>query len=194
MYCRETDLRMADAELLMIGYGNSLRTDDGIGPAVVQRLSDLLPSQYSGSVEMMTCLQLTPELAAHIASFRRVVFIDASVAIPAGRILINRTECEESGAQLGHYFTPGMVLTMAASVFGSSPQAWTAAVGCRSMDIGDQLTPMAVAAVERLARHLFECIAGLIDTGVFSPEMFEDSRDVAVGSDRLHHEGRMIYE
>ncbi len=182
MYCRETDLQPADAELLMIGYGNSLRTDDGVGPAVVQRLSDLLPSQYSGFVEMMTCLQLTPELAAHIASFRRVVFIDASVAIPAGRIEINRMECEESGAQLGHYFTPGILLILAASVFGASPQAWTAAVGCQSTDIGDQLTPKVIAAVERLARHLFRCVIGLIDTGVFSPEMFDGS-NVAVGSE-----------
>ena len=182
MYCRETDLKRADAELLMIGYGNSLRTDDGAGPAVVQRLSNLLPSQYSGSVEVMSCLQLTPELAAHMASFRRVVFIDASVAIPPGRIAIHRMECEESGSQLGHYFTPGILLTIAASVFGASPQAWTAAVGCQSTDIGDQLTPTVSAAVERLARHLFGCVIGLINTGVFSPEMFESS-NVAVGSE-----------
>ncbi|MGC8560733.1 MAG: hydrogenase maturation protease [Phycisphaerae bacterium] len=182
MYCRETDPRSADAELLMIGYGNSLRTDDGVGPAVVQRLSHLLPSQYSGSVEVMSCLQLTPELSSYIASYRRVVFIDASVAMSPGRIAISRIKSEELGAQLGHYFTPGMVLTMAAGVFGASPQAWTAAVGCQSTDIGDQLTPVVIAAVERLARHLFRCVTGLIDTGVFSPEMFEDS-NVAVGSD-----------
>ncbi len=62
-------------ELLVIGYGNPLRGDDGVGPAVSGAIAVLgLPGVRALSVH-----QLTPELAAEAAGARVAVFVDAAV-------------------------------------------------------------------------------------------------------------------
>jgi hypothetical protein len=48
-----------EAELLVIGYGNSLRRDDGVGPRVAEAVEAL---QLPG-VRTLTCQLLTPEFA-----------------------------------------------------------------------------------------------------------------------------------
>ena len=62
-------------DLLVIGYGNDLRSDDGAGRAVAEMVSDLdLPG-----VEVRTMSQLTPELSLAITGRAKVVFVDADV-------------------------------------------------------------------------------------------------------------------
>ena len=52
-----------EAELLVIGYGNSLRRDDGVGPRVAEAIEELnLPG-----VRTLVCQLLTPEFADPIA-------------------------------------------------------------------------------------------------------------------------------
>ena len=70
----------SETDLLVIGYGNTLRRDDGVGPHVAEAIAALaLPG-----VEALVCPLLTPELAEAIARARRVVFVDAMVTAPPG--------------------------------------------------------------------------------------------------------------
>ena len=62
------------ADVLVIGYGNTLRGDDGIGPAVAGEIDRLAVP----GVRVIVVHQLTPELAADLAACRRAVFIDAA--------------------------------------------------------------------------------------------------------------------
>ena len=61
--------------VLIIGYGNPLRTDDGLGWQAVQRLA---ASLKHAPVEALAVHQLTPELGESIRSAGLVIFIDAS--------------------------------------------------------------------------------------------------------------------
>lgn len=69
------------AHTLIIGYGNPLRGDDGLGWHVAQRLAAVLP-QHRARIEV--CHQLTPELAEPISRADLVIFIDAEDLAPAG--------------------------------------------------------------------------------------------------------------
>jgi hydrogenase maturation protease len=61
--------------VVVIGYGNTLRGDDGAGPAVAQAIADrALPGVRSLAVP-----QLTPELAEIVAEANLVVFVDAAL-------------------------------------------------------------------------------------------------------------------
>nr|MDQ2730551.1 hydrogenase maturation protease [Armatimonadota bacterium] len=60
---------------LVIGYGNPLRRDDGLGPMAAQRLAALADPLR---VQVLTPYQLSPELAEPISQARFVLFIDAS--------------------------------------------------------------------------------------------------------------------
>ena len=57
---------------LVIGIGNTLRGDDGVGWWLAQRAERWRPA-----VQVRVVQQLTPELAAELAPVNRVLFIDA---------------------------------------------------------------------------------------------------------------------
>src|SRR5208282_3684027 len=66
------------ANLLVIGYGNTLRRDDGVGPKVAEAIAELaLPG-----VRTLACPLLTPELAEPVSQAGVVVFVDAAVDAP----------------------------------------------------------------------------------------------------------------
>ena len=58
---------------LIIGIGNPLRSDDGLGWAVAQQLSH----DWDTGCDIHTVYQLTPELAQWMAAADLVVMIDA---------------------------------------------------------------------------------------------------------------------
>lgn len=61
---------------LVIGYGNTLRGDDGAGIAVVDALKNIYPQ-----FDFLSLHQLTPELTEKISEYNAVYFIDASVDV-----------------------------------------------------------------------------------------------------------------
>src|SRR5687767_15002380 len=69
---------MNASKLLVIGYGNTLRRDDGVGPRVAETVGALrLPG-----VRTLVCQQLSPEHAEPISQADAVVFVDAAVDAP----------------------------------------------------------------------------------------------------------------
>ena len=67
-----------DQAALVIGYGNRLRSDDGAGPRVAERLA-------SDGVAVRVCDQLVPELADDLKGRAVVVFVDAATSSRPGR-------------------------------------------------------------------------------------------------------------
>ena len=62
-------------KLLIIGFGNPAREDDGLGPAAVSKIQDLASDQITTDSDY----QLTVEDAADIAEHDSVIFIDADI-------------------------------------------------------------------------------------------------------------------
>lgn len=68
-------------KVLIVGYGNPLRRDDGVGWYAAQRLSHELSGEQA---EVIACHQLMPELAERISQTDLVIFIDAAVGTSPG--------------------------------------------------------------------------------------------------------------
>lgn len=74
---------------LVIGVGNAGRQDDGLGPALVERLARVKPPERAiiqtpgGAVDAFWTYQLSIEDAAAVREYDRVVFVDASEDAPA---------------------------------------------------------------------------------------------------------------
>ncbi len=154
MFCRKTDILSEPIATMIIGYGNSMRADDGAGPALVEQLAELLPNHEAAGVRLIACPQLTPELAADIAQAKKVLFVDASIMVKAGHVRIRQVHPDTAGMTMGHHFTPATVLALADHVFAARPATWLAAIGCESLAMDNQLTPRIAGTVERLARHI----------------------------------------
>ncbi|MCC6587545.1 MAG: hydrogenase maturation protease [Bryobacterales bacterium] len=111
--------------LLIIGYGNPLRGDDGVGPYVAAQLDGVVAHQ------------LVPEMAEQIAKTESVIFVDANCALPPGQVEVLPLQEE---AILTHKSTPGALLKLAREVYGQAPKATLIAIGVSSFHLGDQLT------------------------------------------------------
>lgn len=60
------------ARVIAIGYGNTLRSDDGAG----QKVAEILASWHLPQMRSISVHQLTPELAALLAEVELAIFVD----------------------------------------------------------------------------------------------------------------------
>jgi len=121
---------------LVIGIGNPLRGDDGVGA--------LLAEQVGGrSVQ-----QLTPELAAELAELEEVLFIDAWLA-PAGAAP-QLTEIAPAAAAAGsHRLEPAQLLAISQALYGRAPAACLLQVPAHAFEHGNTLSVEIQAALPR---------------------------------------------
>jgi hydrogenase maturation protease len=140
------------SELLVIGYGNTLRRDDGVGPRVADMVEDL---RLAG-VRTISCPQLTPELADPLSQAGAAVFVDVA-ADPADRVRMRRLDASGSSQVLAHASDPQTLLALSRDVFGRAPDAWMLTVPAEDLAFGEQLSPTArrgVAGAVRAIRAL----------------------------------------
>lgn len=146
----ENRLRTPDSEAgtLVIGYGNRLRSDDSLG----WRATELIAREVNGQgLEIITCHQLTPELAEPISQCRRAVFIDADARGTPGEIHCVPVCPQAAGpSALTHTCTPEGLLASAQQLYGRSPQAIAITVSAQSFEFGDALSPVVAEALPRV--------------------------------------------
>ncbi len=133
-----SDLSGSLLMLLIIGYGNSLRSDDGVGPKAAEAIEALgLPG-----VRTLACDLLTPELAEPISKADCVVFVDAAVDSPR-EVQLRPLVPAESSQVMAHAADPRTMLALARDVFNHAPQAWWLTIPIENIGIGDQLSAFA---------------------------------------------------
>jgi hydrogenase maturation protease len=130
------------AGLLVIGYGNSLRGDDGVGPRVAEAVEALnLPG-----VTTLVAGMLTPELAANVSKADRVILVDA--AIDATREVHVRPLAPADSSQImAHAADPRTILALARDVFGHVPEAWWLTIPAMELGFSEQLSSLAEKGV-----------------------------------------------
>ena len=123
-------------ELLVIGYGNELRNDDGVGPKVAAAVAAL---QLPG-VRTLICQQLSPEHAEPVSRARVVVFVDAAVDAPR-EVQLRKLEPAGSSQLMAHAADPRTMLALARDVFGHAPEAWWLTIPAVKLGFGEELSP-----------------------------------------------------
>lgn len=142
---------------LVIGIGNTLRRDDGLGPWLADRISEWrLPNVTTRSVH-----QLTPELAVEIANYEHVLFLDACVECVAesGSAIVEVAPSAEPN-RLGHALTPGNLLALAGGLGMRHPRAWIATVMGSDFRFEEALTTAAARRGERALLDIGELLRG----------------------------------
>jgi len=134
----------AKAKTLIIGYGNPLREDDGIG----WRAAELLDGRVDA--EIVYTQQLAPELAAQLATTSFVIFLDASLEQEPGGVQCQTLQPEDPSGW-SHHLSPGQLLELTRQLSGASPRAFLITGGARQMNLGDELTAEGERAAQRMA-------------------------------------------
>ncbi len=127
-------------KILVIGYGNPGRLDDGLGPAFAEKIEALkLPG-----VTVESNYQLNVEDADLISNYDVVVFADASVNAAEP---FEFEPMEKKTPMVGfssHSITAGSLLGLAEELFGATPEAYGMAIrGDDFNEFGEQLSEAA---------------------------------------------------
>ena len=138
--------------VLVIGYGSSLRSDDGLGPLVAERLRSIFPNE---PVTIISTHQLTFDFAEIISRARCLILIDAMAGDTPGTITCQQVKPEKTQPHsLLHHMEPGALLASTQALYGAVPRAylWTAAA--ESFDFGDSLSPAVRRALPEFLAQL----------------------------------------
>jgi hydrogenase maturation protease len=133
--------------ILIICYGNPLRSDDGAAWRAAQTLSETLdPTQ----VEILVRHQLPPELAEAIAHSRATFFVDATPDGEAGELTVMPVHPEPAQAVFSHDLSPALLLALSQKLYKACPAAFLFTLGGQCFDHGETLSPAVAASLPRL--------------------------------------------
>ncbi|GET37046.1 hydrogenase maturation protease [Microseira wollei] len=157
MSCHLTaTLKTLRQSILVIGYGNELRGDDGVGQRVARAVEEWrVPNLRSLAVH-----QLTPELAEELAVVDRVIFVDAYTEATPPEVRVCPLEPAHSVATTGHTSDPQMLLAIAQALYNAHPQAWWVGIPAVNFELSNDLSPIAsqgmeeaLEEIDRLIKH-----------------------------------------
>jgi hydrogenase maturation protease len=152
-------------KLLIIGYGNPLRQDDGLGPRAIDLLIEE-PGLPAGTA-LLACQQLTPELSYRLAEAERVILIDALApgSHPAfrqpGAVHAFPIAPDAHGATLlNHSLAPAALLGLTQVLFGRAPATQIFLMEAASFALEEGLTPAVSAALPGLVACVLAAAQG----------------------------------
>ena len=141
---------------LIVGYGNTLRGDDGAGCVAAELLRDRI---HCPEIEILSQPQLLPELMEPISRAARVIFIDATVSGRAGKVYRIPLRPAPACSRFTHHATPESLLAGAQSLYGHTPEATLYTIPGRNFELGQDLTPSVRRAIDELVATLEEQLA-----------------------------------
>jgi hydrogenase maturation protease len=169
---RAVTLRPPDpARVLVIGYGNALRTDDGVGWHAARLLAG---DPRLAGVVVVAEHQLVPELAFDLSLASLVILLDASTETPAGTVTVRSMAPPGKATSDGHtrpdgpvvspgtsshHVGPEVLLTLARELYGRAPKAVVVSVGVTEMGLGERLTPDVEAVLPAVADIVARLVA-----------------------------------
>lgn len=145
-------------KILLIGYGNPGRGDDGLGPALAAEIEAMALPGVTVEIDY----QLTVDHAALIADHDLVIFADAAIGLDAPFRLTGLAN--PAPQALGsHQVTPEAALHLAGLLYGRTPPGWILAIAGNDFgEVHEGLSVSARANLGAAARHLRDWLTQLV--------------------------------
>ncbi|MFP4486236.1 MAG: hydrogenase maturation protease [Campylobacterales bacterium] len=135
---------------LVIGIGNTIRCDDGIG----FKLAQMVEKETIEGVEVICTHQLLPELSEDISKYEVVIFVDASTLLECGKIAFEEIEKKEIEELSTHYLTPEILLELSFDFYDKVPQAYSVHIGMCSDELNENLSPAIYSNVDSYKQQI----------------------------------------
>ena len=124
------------SHILIIGYGNPSRRDDGVGHYIIEKITQMAGEK----IDCLACHQLGIELADTIKDYDRVIFVDAHVSDFPEEIKVVSVDATYSTSAFTHSIKPGSLVALAKSLYQKEPQALVVSVRGNDFDFGTELS------------------------------------------------------
>lgn len=145
------------ANVLIIGYGNRLRSDDALAWYAAEMLERL---PFVKRPVIHTCFQLTPELASLVSDAMTVIFVDAARDGEPGNVAANEVQPKRESSVFTHEFSPESILELSQTLYGRRPgRVWSVSMAGECFDHGDTLS----SVVNENLPNLVSAIRNIVD-------------------------------
>ena len=137
---------------LIIGYGNTLRSDDGAGQIVANHMATWnLPNVRSLAVH-----QLTPELAEDIANADIVIFVDVVVSSKQNseKIEIIILEDDDKYLNFGHTENPRSLLYLSKIIYNKIPKAYWILIPAINFEFGEKISDITKKGIKQSLKKI----------------------------------------
>jgi len=147
---------------LILACGNTLRSDDGVGPWLAEWAEQRFRNEPR--VRVIARQQWTPELAEEIAAAGAVLFLDCSIAAAPGELRLAAVEPSQNHAEPGtHHLGAAELLALSRGLYATLPrEAMLLTIGAGSTELGERFSDAVRAALPAAQRRIEETIQHLI--------------------------------
>lgn len=143
--------------VLLIGFGNPGRMDDGLGPMLAEELE----GAGTEGLDVESDYQLTVEDAEAVSRYDKVIFVDASANGPEP---FDFREIQPGGAPgfSSHSVEPDEVLMLAKTLFGKTPKAYLMGIrGYEFNEFGEGLSERAAGNLKSAVEFVRMFVKGV---------------------------------
>lgn len=152
-------MKRSEAAVLIFGYGNPDRQDDGVAwhvlASLARRLGQYAPRNpedefdENGAPRLNYNLQLIPELAESIARYERVCFVDAHTGNIPEDIQVVPIQANYQNSPFSHHMTPQTLLALCQALYQAVPQAVLVSIRGYEFGFARSLSPKTMALSEQ---------------------------------------------
>lgn len=145
---------------LLIGYGNPLRCDDGVGWFLASQLAADISNRHT---RIIVAHQLTPEMAEVVSQASEVLFLDAAVGDEPGAWAVSAVlpTPQLKLSALVHTLSPGTLLGLSEALYGAAPPARIVTVTGADFGYGESFSAAVEAALPDVWQYLVDFLQGV---------------------------------
>jgi hydrogenase maturation protease len=155
--------------LLIAGYGNFDRQDDGAAWHILTQLAhkleiplpvspELFEFTPGGEIDLWFSLHLYPEMAEIVARYSFILFIDAHTGAIPEDLHIEDLHNRPDTSPFTHHLTPEKLLNLTAIISQVLPPARLISIRGYSFGFSQQLSPQTQELVTQAVEHIFAWI------------------------------------
>lgn len=148
--CLAATLKSLHRSILVVGYGNLLRSDDAIG----QQIAKDIERWGMPNVKTIAVHQLTPELAETLADFDIIIFVDACPGSDQQDIQIEQIRSSSFNPVARYTSDPRSLLALTQTLYDRVPQAWWVMVPGVNFEVGDRFSSTAEQNIETALQQI----------------------------------------
>jgi hydrogenase maturation protease len=154
-----------EKRILIYGYGNPGRQDDGLGKALADEAETWIGEQQLDNVSVEVAFQLQVEDVLKMVDVDLVLFVDASMDEQIGDFTIERVISDPEASFSAHSVPPGFIVGLYEALYGPPPLSYLIQIRGYEWELEESVTSQ--------ARQNMELAWGLVKKILMDPDRLE---------------------
>jgi hydrogenase maturation protease len=159
--------------VLVIGYGNPDRQDDGVAWHILNQVSarlgiaieeeSLSSSTANQPVRLLFILQLTPDLAEDLAAATHACFVDAHTGDLALDLNVEELQPGYQTSAFTHHMSPQTCLGLAQALYGAAPRSVLVSVRGYQFEFSHELSSATALLAQKATQQVVQWVSEALD-------------------------------